>query len=368
MNGIKFLLLPFLALIAELFTTTNALTPSSPQRVSIVTGANGYVGREIVHTLLNEPSQQQVFCLVRPARIYAEETYWKASSRVKVLPYDMLDDGATLEHALDCAFEGNPDECCVYHVASVFRPTEDHVATALQNVKGTKQVVKSIAKYKSCKLVLTSSMAAVRGTGQEPLNGKTYTFRDWNTLSKLGDNWGASYQWSKTESERCAWDLAKDLHVPMVSLCPSFVFGPPSDDMDSDSYSITLVRQWVRGESPVQSRLCVDIRDVAKAHVALGTLPTAIGNRYIVSSESRIPSQDAAEALKKVARETGLGDPDKIRFDADFSGGAIPIGEPEVEAVDRLRKDLGGLELTPVEKTMADMGRALLQMTIASTE
>jgi hypothetical protein len=38
-----------------------------------------------------------------------------------------------------------------------------------------------------------------------------------------------------------------------------------------------------------------------------------------------------------------------------------------VEAVDRLRNDLGGLELRPVEKTMADMGRALLQMTIAST-
>lgn len=366
MNGIK-LLLPFLALTAELFTTTNALT-TSPRRASIVTGANGYVGREIVHTLLKEPSQQQILCLVRPARISEEEAYWKASLRVKVLPYDMLDDGATLEHALDCAFEGNPNECCVYHVASVFGPTENHVATALENVKGTEQVVKSIAKYKNCKLVLTSSMAAVRGTGQEPLNGKTYTYRDWNTLSKLGDNWGASYQWSKAESERRAWDLAKELNVPMVSLCPSFVFGPPSDGMDSNSYSITLVSQWVRGESPVQSRLCVDIRDVAKAHVASGTLPSAIGNRYIVSSESRIPSQDAAEALKKVARETGLGDPNKISFDADFSGGTIPIGEPEVEAVDRLRNDLGGLELRPVEKTMADMGRALLQMMIASTQ
>jgi nucleoside-diphosphate-sugar epimerase len=366
MNGVKFLL-PFLALTAELFTATNALVTSSPQRVSIVTGANGYVGREIVHTLLKEPDQQQVLCLVRPARISEEQDYWKASLRVKVLPYDMLDDGCTLEHALDCAFEGNPNECCVYHVASVFGPTEDHKATALHNVKGTEQVVNSIAKYKNCKLVLTSSMAAVRGTGQEPLNGKTYTYRDWNTLSKLGDNWGASYQWSKAESERRAWDLAKALDVPMVALCPSFVFGPPSDGMDSNSYSITLVSQWVRGESPVQSRLCVDIRDVAKAHVASGTLPSAIGNRYIVSSESRIPSQDAAEALRKVAQETGLGDPDKITFDADFSGGAIPIGEPEVEAVDRLRNDLGGLELRPVEETMADMGRALLQMTIAST-
>jgi nucleoside-diphosphate-sugar epimerase len=360
MNGITSLL-PFFALAAELLPTTTALA-TSPQLASIVTGANGYIGREIVHTLLKEPSQQQVICLVRPTRIPEEQTYWKESVRVKVLSYDMLDDGTTLERALDCAFEGNPNECCVYHVASIFGPTEDHVATALENVKGTEQVVKSISKYKDCRLVLTSSMAAVRGTGQKPLNGKTYTYRDWNTLSKLGDNWGASYQWSKAESERRAWGLAKELDVPMVSLCPSFVFGPPSNGMDSNSYSVTLVGQWVRGESPVQSRLCVDVRDVARAHIASGTLPLAIGNRYIVSAEARIPSQDAADALKKVARETGLGDPNKITFDADFSGGAIPIGEPEVEAVDRLKSDLGGLELRPVDKTISDMGRALLEM------
>jgi nucleoside-diphosphate-sugar epimerase len=205
-------------------------------------------------------------------------------------------------------------------------------------------------------------MAAVRGTGQKPLNDKTYTDRDWNTISKLGDNWGASYQWSKAESERRAWGLAKKLDVPMVSLCPSFVFGPPSIGLNSNSYSITLVSQWVRGESPVQSRLCVDVRDVARAHVASGTLSSAIGNRYIVSAEARIPSQDAADALKKVAQETGLGDSSKITFDADFSGGAIPIGKPEVEAVDRLKRDLGGLKLRPADKTIADMGRALLEM------
>lgn len=275
----------------------------------------------------------------------------------------MLDDGTTLGKALEYAYKDDPTECCVYHVASVFGPTEDHVATAKENVMGAEQVVQSIAKHSNCRLVLTSSMAAVRGTGQIPLNGKVYTFKDWNTESKLGDNWGASYQWSKAESERKAWKLAKELNVPMVSLCPSFVFGPPSDDRGtSSSYSITLVGQWVRGESPVQSRLCVDVRDVARAHVAAGTLSSALNNRYILSAEARIPSQQAAEALKAVAQETGLGDPDKITFDGEFSGGAIPIGNQEVEAVARLKSDLG-IELIGVDQTMADMARSLLKMT-----
>lgn len=356
----------FALLVVQLSSfSANALAISSTQRrASVVTGANGYVGREIVHELIKDPNQQRIICLVRPGRIPQEEAYWDGkSSCVDVMPYDMLDDGTTLENALECTYKGDPTECCVYHVASVFGPTEDHVATAHENVKGAEQVVKSIAKHQNCRLVLTSSMAAVRGTGQVPLNGRVYTYKDWNTSSKLGENWGASYQWSKMESERRAWELAKEANVPMVSLCPSFVFGPPSDEgCTSNSYSITLVGQWVRGESPVQSRLCVDVRDTARAHVAAGTLLTAVGNRYILSAEARIPSQEAAEALKKVSKETGLGDPSKITYDSEFSGGAILIGGQEVEAVERLKNDLGGLELIPVEQTMADMGRSLLQM------
>jgi hypothetical protein len=99
--------------------------------------------------------------------------------------------------------------------------------------------------------------------------------------------------------------------------------------------------------------------------VAAGTLTPAVGNRYILSAEARIPSQKAAEALRQVAGESGLGDPGKITYDSEFSGGAIPIGDQEVAAVERLKNDLGGLELIPVEQTMSDMGRALLRMKTA---
>jgi nucleoside-diphosphate-sugar epimerase len=347
---------------------TSAL--ASPQRVSIVTGANGYVGREVVHVLLEDTdadTPQSIYCLVRPNRIDSEKSYWKSQSAadcVQVLPYDMLDGGNCVTQALKKA---TPDgeNVCVYHIASVFGPSEDPVQTAMDNVKGTEDLVKAVAKFPNCRLVLTSSMAAVRGPGQEPLNGKFYTYNDWNTVSELGlgENWGACYQWSKAESERRAWELAKQLDVPMSSICPSFVFGPPKSDGTnqlSKSFSITLVGQWVRGESPVQSRLCVDIRDVARAHVAAGTRPEAMGQRLLLSTESRVPSLNMAEALKQICRETGLGDADKITHDAEFQGGAIPIGGQEVEATERFQTILG-ITLRPVEETIYDMGRALLQ-------
>merc|ERR1712232_612847 len=129
----------------------------------------------------------------------------------------MLDGGKTLSDALNIALDsGNKNDVnlCVYHIASVFGPSEDHIKTAKDNVQGTKDLVRAVEKFSesnACRLVITSSMAAVRGSGQLPINGKYYTHHDWNTVSKLEDNnWGSSYQWSKAESERVAWELAKD--------------------------------------------------------------------------------------------------------------------------------------------------------------
>lgn len=237
------------------------------------------------------------------------------------------------------------------------------------------------------RLVLTSSMAAVRATSQSPLNGKFYTNRDWNTESKLNEsNWGSCYQWSKAESERRAWETInrynEELETPieMVSLCPSFVFGPEvprpgslsADEASSSSYSITLVDQWLRGKSPVQSRLCADVRDVAAAHVKAGImdpLPASDEDRrFILSTEERLSSERTAEALKRAVtklQDEQVGDQveldldlDSITCDTNFDGGAIKIGDREVDAAKRLEEL--GVRCRPVAETMHDMAEALV--------
>jgi nucleoside-diphosphate-sugar epimerase len=330
----------------------------------MITGANGYVGRAIVRELLTHANDDdKIICLVRPQRVESEQDYWKDHRQVCVRPYDMLDGSSTLAAAL--AEQGDVQELVVYHVASVFGPTEDHRQTALDNVQGTLDVIEALANSKQksqCKFILTSSMAAVRGTGQQPLNGEFYTADDWNTLSVLGENWGASYQWSKAESEKQAWEKCRQLNMPMVALCPSFVFGPPLQS--SGSYSIELVGQWVRGESPVQSRLFVDVRDVALAHVAAGLREEANGNRFVISHEARISSEKIASWLRDVCVSTGLSDPSKVHFDAAFKGGAIPVGQKEVDAADALQKHLG-VTVRSVKETIMDMAYSLLQETTA---
>jgi len=353
-----------------------------------VTGANGYLGKAIVHELLKDKGggqnqKQRIFCLTRPQRVKTETEYWQhfcattENVDLRVLPYDMLDGGETLLEALKQTSAHVP--CCVYHVASKFGPAQNHQQTALDNVQGAEDLVRTLAKYRRDstsklmdnnsdnqqdklppKLVLTSSMAAVRGTGQAPKNGKFYTFEDWNTSSELGANWGASYQWSKAESERRARQLCQELGIPMVSLCPSFVFGPPHDAKSSTSYSLELVGQWAQGESPVQSRLFVDVRDAAAAHVAAGQNTATDGQRYIVSTEARVASQDIAAWLMEACQETGLCDASAIHYDSEFTGGAIAIGDQEVEATERLKSELG-IDLQPVQHTIVDMATALLR-------
>jgi nucleoside-diphosphate-sugar epimerase len=250
---------------------------------SIVTGGNGYVGRAILHEILNHQQQQRrqqddeaetvdrdtlVVSLVRPGRVASETEYWNlhratadggpTSCRVRVLPYDMVDGGLSLQRALEEAValqeprndddeEEDGDEAAarrriitLYHTAAVFGPTDNHRQTALDNVKGTEDLVRAFALHchrgaapdaagarggqrrPRCDghLIVTSSMAAVRASGQVPANGKFYTRDDWNAGSGLGASWGESYQWSKAESEKRAWEMCRELdlctHPPRV--------------------------------------------------------------------------------------------------------------------------------------------------------
>jgi len=202
-----------------------------PKRVSVITGASGFIGRAIVYEMLSNNEDcvlpihcNDIYALVRSGKVSSEREYWDkelgsithtggSGPTVTVCAYDMLDGGKSLSECLDkirCKYcNDNPDYIPadlfdgvdMYHVASKFGPTEDHETTALENVRGTEDLVRTCSEYAVSvgirRLAITSSMAAVRATNQEPLNGEYYTEQDWNTKSELGANWGASYQWSK---------------------------------------------------------------------------------------------------------------------------------------------------------------------------
>ena len=155
-----------------------------------------------------------------------------------------------------------------------------------------------------------------------------------------------------------------DKNLSMVSLCPSFVFGPIRGELiSSSSFSIDIVGKWARGLSEVQSRLCVDVRDVAKAHVRAMQLHGTAGERFIVSAESRLSSADVADEMRRIANEVGVVYGSKITADEDFDGGAIKIGDQEVGCEKKLREKLG-ISCRPVLNTFGDMTRNMYRSEI----
>ena len=124
-------------------------------------------------------------------------------------------------------------------------------------------------------------------------------------------------------------------------------------------FSVAMVQSWIDGATRVQSRLVVDVRDCAQAHINAATTASAAGKRYIVSTEARVPAAECAEVLRARLRANGRADAaSRINADEDFDGGAVPVGEREVAAEVALSEL--GVECRAPAATLSDMAAALL--------
>eukprot|EP00967_Tisochrysis_lutea_P136406 scaffold243338_cov31-Tisochrysis_lutea.AAC.3 len=315
--------------------------PAAALRLA-VTGANGYLGNEIVCRAFEQGhSVRAVLRSTKGCTLPPE---------VEVMQVEDLSDPAAAREAADGVD-------AVIHTASVFRKCDDWEAELVgPNIALAEQMVCACAAA-GARLVLTSSMAAVRGGGQRPSSGRNwYTAEDWNSVSRRDGPGFEPYQFSKMESERRAWELSREIGGELVTLCPSMIFGPPRCS-SCEAFSVQMVRSWVEGDRPIESRLVADVRDVAQAHINAAALPGVAHKRFIVSCEARVP---AREILQEVNARLGadVAASRNIRCDEDFDGGAIPIGEREVDAA-ALRAELG-VECRSTSETIADMAEALL--------
>ena len=182
-------------------------------------------------------------------------------------------------------------------------PDDPYNAIVVPAVEGTKNVFASIGKSSTVKrVVLTSSIRAVFGFGNEKPADYVYTEKDWNTTSTLENN--QAYSLSKTLAEKKAWEYAQAAAATatdnqsrgrsgssapqwdLITIHPGLVFGPSLSGRE-DSMSITLFKNMVTGVTPIVNLAwgVVDVRDVGAAHVAAVMNGKAEG-RYLATSET----------------------------------------------------------------------------------
>lgn len=253
-----------------------------------VTGATGYLGSWVAKGLLEAGAT--VHAAVRTPHATAKVAHLhraadQAPGTLRLFNADLLRPGSYNEAMAGCR--------AVIHTASPFvrqvqDPRRNLVTPALE---GTRNVLAGVKETPSVtRVVLTSSTAAMYGDAVDLSDVARYpggivTEDCWNTTSSLTRE---PYSYSKTLAEREAWRLAADQdRWSLVSINPALVLGPALGEAPT-SESLTIVRMLIDGTSrlgaPRVGVSVVDVREVARAHIAAAFLEEAHG-RYVVSAE-----------------------------------------------------------------------------------
>lgn len=250
----------------------------------LVTGGSGYIASWIVRYLLEDG--YLVRATVRDPDKPSGLEHLRALAdrfpgRLTLHRADLLDPGSFAAAMEGCQL--------VIHTASPFLmgtisdPEQQLVRPALE---GTRNVLSAVNQTDSvARVVLTSSVVAIYGDNADMAGKDGFTEADWNTTSTLDHQ---PYSYSKTVAEREAWATQQaQQRWDLVTIHPSLVLGPALTTV-SVSGSMTTMQHFVDMSmalgAPALQMGVVDVRDVARAHVAAGFTPGAHG-RYVANSE-----------------------------------------------------------------------------------
>ena len=256
--------------------------------ISLVTGANGHLGNNLVRLLLSE--NKKVRATVR--NINKKDPF-------KGLDCEIVQADITDRESLKKAFKGVTN---LYAVGANFSmwAKDPKIEIYDNNVQGTQNVF-DIAKECGIKnIVYVSSVASLDFT-KLPANVD-------NGYNRDRRNW---YYNSKNDSDKLAIELGEKYGIRTVVILPSAMIGSEAYKL---SYSNNLVYQILNGEIPVDTNVTlnwVDVKDVAfGAYKAM--LKGTNGERYILSNEQHTTLQESVRIASELYPELKLKTPKKV--------------------------------------------------------
>lgn len=335
----------------------------------LVTGGSGFLGGWCLVELLRRGyrARATVRNLSREAEVRAMiASELDVGDRLSVLAADLNSDTGWKQAVDGCKY--------VLHVASPFPPTQpkDPDELIIPAREGTLRVLRASLDAGVSRVVLTSSTAAVRNSGEVPRGG-ALAEESWTDPANPALT---PYARSKTIAERAAWELVRESGEVdrLTAIAPSAILGPVlSDDL---SYSLEVIKRLLNG-MPGVPRLgfsFVDVRDVANLQVTAMTAPEAAGERFLATGPFLWLSQVAAilrdrlgAAAAKVPTRTV---PNLIvravaKFDPGLRSVVGELGQEVTYSADKARARLGWLP-RPIEETIVDSARSLMRYEVVT--
>ena len=239
-----------------------------------LTGASGFIAKHILRELLEQGYQVR-------ASIRSDK---RKDELQGLFPAAALE-FATLDLTKDEGWQDALHGCDVLiHTASPFPLTEpkDPQDLIRPAVDGTLRAMHAATEAGIKRVILTSSCAAIYKQADKPkMQSSDETY--WTTPN---DPSVGAYEASKTLAEKAAWDFVADTpEIALTTINPGAVFGPPMDARYGSS--LELVEQLMTGKVPMappMDMVAVDVRDVARMHVAAIDLEAAKGERFAAAS------------------------------------------------------------------------------------
>ena len=331
----------------------------------LVTGGTGFLGGWCVAQLLD--AGHSVRTTVRDlkregdVRAHVATAGAQANGNLTVVAADLSDDAGWPEAVAGADY--------VLHVASPFPPAQpkDPDELIVPARDGALRVIKAALDAGVTRIVMTSSVAAVRHGREWSHGAEPYTEADWTD--------GADTQWtpyvrSKTIAEQAAWEhvRAAGAEDRLAVVNPGAIIGPIlSEDR---SYSIQAVERLLGG-MPAVPRLgftFVDVRDVADLHIRAMTSEAAAGERFI-AADRFLWMHEVSEILRERLGEAARRAPTRIApnlmmrvmaiFDPAVRSVISDLGEDARLSSAKARETLGWSP-RPVEDSIADTGRSLI--------
>ncbi len=245
-------------------------------QLNLVTGANGHLGNNLIRDLLQNGEK------VRGSARNLQNLEPFEGLDVELVNADLLDKAMLVK-----ALEGVHT---LYHCAAVFKhwAKDPEKEILMVNREGTRYVLEAAAEQKVKKVVFVSSIVAL-DYRLPPMNEST-----WNT------NFSNPYNQSKTESEKLAWQLAKEFDLNMVTVLPAALVGPHHSDHLTPTMKFlnSIINKQVMVDTCFNFNF-IDVKDVTKGMVAAAKKGRS-GQRYILGSKEFISTTQTFEIAKSI--------------------------------------------------------------------
>ena len=225
---------------------------------SLVTGATGFLGRQILAALGRTGVER--LALVRDEKAWLSQPWHAELGAVTTLVGGPLSPEAWVERA------ASHDVSCIFHTAGMVHHSRHSPNEMIElNVRGTLQMVRAAHKL-GARLVFVSSSGTVGCfRSQQDAADEDAPFAE-----RLVSRW--PYYVSKIRAEREARRLADELGVELVIVRPPVLLGPDDHRHRSTSYVHKVMLRKVPAVPPGGMHF-TDVRDVAAAVARLASLP-----------------------------------------------------------------------------------------------